>query len=115
MKEMRLFEVGLKEKLKSQGYYSKVNVGASGALEAVEKARLHVVEETKHWWEHGGREDNIFCAYADDRKASEEVSDAEILAMEKYQKLAQKDFDDEMKRVKNLYLAKVLDIGTLIV
>lgn len=116
MKEMRLFEVGFKEKVRSLGYYSKVNVGASGALEAVEKARLHLVEETNRWWnENDGREEAIFSAYVEDKKAPDGLSDAEVLATEKYQKAARKDFDDEMERIKNLYLAKVLDIGTLIV
>ena len=115
MKEMRLFEVGFKEKPTSTGYYNKVNVGASNAEEAVEKARLHFVEGTNRWWNGDGREDCIFSAYASDKNASDDTSDAEILESEKYQKAAQKDFDAEMKRVKNMHLAKVLDIGTLTV
>lgn len=114
MKEMRLFEVGFKEEPTSISYYNKVNVGASDAGTAIDKARSHVSEETVRWWESGGREDNIFCAYADDAKRSS-MSDAEVLASEKYQKIAQKEFSAEMERVKNLYLAKVLDIGMLIV
>lgn len=114
MKEMRLFEVGLKDKATDTSYYNKVNVGASDAEEAIAKARLHVVEITNYWWESGGREDMIFSAFTDDKDASE-MTDTQIQSSEKYQQVAQKDFDDEMERVKNLKIGKVLDIGTLIV
>ena len=116
MKEMRLFEVGFKEKPESLSYTEKFYVAASDAGDAIAKARLNVVEAINHWWkDNEGREEMIYSAYADDKEAPEDISDAECLASEKYQEAAQKIFDDEMERVKNLYLAKVLDIGTLIV
>ena len=117
MKEMRLFEVGLKEKQGKSGYDEKVNVAATDAEEAIAKARQWVVDKINRWWnENDGREDIIFSVYSDDDTVSEgEMVDSEILASEKYQAEAEKIFEDELNRAENMLLAKVLDVGTLIV
>ena len=117
MKEMRLFEVGLKERQGKSGYDEKVNVAANDAEESIAKARQWVVDNIYSWWnENDGRKDMIFSVYSDDDTVSEgEMTDSEILASEKYQAEAEKVFDEELARAKNMLLAKVLDIGTLIV
>ena len=115
MKEMRLFEVGLKEEAHRSVYEEKVNVAANDAEEAVTKARQWVMDNTIRWWEGDGREEMIFAAYADDKKAAAEMTEDEILKEKMYQEAAQKEYETLIERNKNLFLAKVLDIGTLIV
>jgi len=90
MKEMRLFEVGFKDKPtfnRDSSYEYIINVGADNVHEAEEKARLRMEEETNAW-------------------GKDAISDGEI---------TREDFNIEFDRIKNLYLAKVLDVGTLIV
>ena len=115
MKEMRLFEVGFKENQDRSGYEEKVNVAATDADEAATKARQWLVDKTNSWWEGGGREDMMIMAYTEDKDNPSEMSDEEIMSSKKYQGLAQKDFDNELERVKKMHLAKLYDIGTLIV
>ena len=115
MKEMRLFEVGLKGESYHTGYEEKANIAAKDADEAVAKMRQWVEDKSKRWWESEGIEELTFAAYADDSKASEEMTDKEILATQKYQEAAQKDYENDMERIESLRVAKVLDIGTLIV
>ena len=115
MKEMRLFEVGLKGDTMTTSYEEKINVAANDADEAVKKAREWIVGKTQKWIDEGGLEDMVFNAYLEDKKKPEELTDAEVLATEKYIKKAQKDCNDELRRIQGLRLAKLLDIGTLIV
>ena len=115
MKEMRLFEVGLKSKSRHTGYEEKANVAASDANEAVAKMRQWVEDKTKHWWEEGGLEDAVLLAYTEDIGAPDDMKEADILATSKYQEQAQKEYAEDMERVTNLRVAKVLDVGTLIV
>ena len=116
MKEMRLFEVGLKESPQDKFYAEKVNVAANDADEAVFIVRQWAIESVDDWWNNGdGMEEMIFAAYAEDKNASEEMPEEEILETRKYQKAAHKDYKTMMNRASNLVLAKVLDIGTLIV
>ena len=88
MKEMRLFEIGFKDAPHNTGYSYKTNVGADNAEDAIIKAREWVIGDIDEWW------------YTD-----------EELTPEKEEKEKQK----EIERLNNLLLARVQDIGTLIV
>lgn len=115
MKEIRLFEVGFKEKPDSSGHYEKFYVGAVGALPAVKLARAHLVQKTMDWWEAGGEEDTIFNLYVEDNSAPDDVSDKDVLATEKYQDGAKRVFKKELERTKGLYLSRVHDVGELVI
>jgi len=88
MKEMRLFEVGFKEKPHNTGYSYKTYVGADKAENAIIKAREWVIGDIDEWW------------YT-----------FEELTPEEEEKAKQK----ELERLNNLPLARVQDLGTLII
>ena len=115
MKEMRLFEVGFKDKLKRSGYYEKLYIGAADALTAAENARLYLMEKMHEWWANGGKEDMIFTEYAEDKEAEEDLSDGEILATKKYQEAATLIFAEQKAQIDNLHLARLQDVGELII
>ena len=115
MKEMRLFEVGLKGNTFTTSYTEKVNVAASDAYEAVGKMRRWLLQKTMDWWDSEGLNDLTIQAYTDDIGAPVDMSGDEILATSKYREEAQQVRDEDIESVENLRLAKVLEIGTLIV
>ena len=115
MDEMRLFEVGFKDKPNSGSYYEKLYVGTADAFTAAENARLHLMNKMHEWWANGGKEDTIFSEYAEDKDAEEDLSDEEILATEKYREAATRVFAEQKEEIDNLYLARVQDVGELVV
>lgn len=115
MKEMRLFEVGFKDKPNRSGYYEKLYVGTADALTAAKNARLYLMEKMHEWWANGGKEDMIFTEYAEDKEAEEDLSDGEILATKKYQEAATLIFAEQKAEIDNLHLARLQDVGELII
>ncbi len=115
MKEIRLFEVGFKERPDSTGYHEKFYVGAVGALSAAELALKHLVQKADAWWADDGTEFMIFEYYAEDKKADEDMTDEEILATKKYQNKAARAQKEEQERIQNLYLARIHDVGELVI
>lgn len=120
MNKMRLFEVGFKEKPDSGSYYEKLYIGADDALTAVEKARQHLMNKMHEWWANGGKEDMMFTEYAEDEEAKtledgEDISDEEILATKKYQEAATRIFAESKEEIDDLHLARVQDVGKLVV
>lgn len=115
MDEMRLFEVGFKDKPDSGSYYEKLYIGADDALTAVEKARQHLMSKMHEWWANGGKEDMTFTEYGEDKEAVEGLSDNEILATEKYQEAATRIFAEQKEEIDDLHLARVQDVGNLVV
>lgn len=101
MKEMRLFEIGFKEKAQHTGYEEKVNVAAENAREAEEKARAWVLEKHTEWWVEDGYDEEV-------EYRKENGEDTSLPAMDKAR-------EDALDRVRNFLLAKLYDIGTLIV
>ena len=115
MKEMRLFEVGLKGDTFTTSYEEKVNVAASDAYEAIGKMRRWLLQQSMDWWKSEGLDDLTIQAYVDDIGAPVNMPDDEILATLKYREEAQRIRDEDIERIEKLRLAKVLEIGTLIV
>lgn len=101
MKEMRLFEIGLKEDPRRTGYEEKLNVAAEDAHEAEEKARAWLLESHIEWWEEEGR-------------MMEEV-DMEAQGIEPTVEALSFALDKVLTRIREMHLAKLYDIGTLIV
>ena len=101
MKEMRLFEIGLKDAPHSTGYTYKYYVAADDAHEAEDKARGYIIEDYVAWWEEEGRDMEIA-----DMKSAEE--DPTVPALDKV-------LQPRLDELRELHLAKLLDIGTLIV
>ncbi len=114
MNKMRLFEVGFREK-PDGGYYDKFYVGEEDAEGAVELARKHLVNKAEAWWASDDSEDVLFNAYAEDKSAPEDMPDDEIRSSEKYQKKWEKAHDEDLRIIRGLYLARVQDVGELIV
>ena len=115
MKEMRLFEVGFKDKPNRSGYHEKMYVGTADALTAAKNARLYLMEKMHEWWANGGREDTIFMEYTEDGEAREDLSDGEVLATKKYQEAATRIFAEQKAEIDNLHLARLQDVGELII
>ena len=88
MKEMRLFEIGFKDRPANTGYSHKLYVGADTAEDAIIKAREWVISDIDEWW-----------------FIEEELTPGEE------EKAKQK----ELERLNNLPLARVQDLGVLFV
>ena len=101
MKEMRLFEVGFKDGPSTTSYEYKFNVAADDSGEAEEMARAWIMENHIEWWEETGREDEI-------EYRKREKRDTSVPAMSFV-------LDEELDRLRGLRLAKLYDVGTLIV
>ena len=101
MKAMRLFEIGLKEDPRRSGYEEKFNVAAEEAHEAEEKARAWLLESHIEWWEEEGRMTEETDMEAQD---IEPTVEALSFALEK-----------QLDVIRGMHLAKLYDIGTLIV
>ncbi len=115
MDEMRLFEVGFKDRPDSGSYYEKLYVGADDALTAVENTRQHLMNKMHEWWANGGKEDMMFTEYTEDKEAEVDIADEEILSTRKYQEAATRTFAEQKEEIDNLHLARVQDVGTLVV
>ena len=101
MKEMRLFEIGLKENPRRSGYEEKFNVAAENAHEAEDKARAWLLESHIEWWEEEGRVMEEADMEARDTKPTVEALSFEL--------------DKALTRIREMHLAKLYDVGTLIV
>lgn len=101
MKEMRLFEVGLKDWPHSTGYSYKYYVAAEDAHEAEDKAREHIMREFKDWWAKEGIGLEV-CAMKEKNIEPTTLSLDEALQF-------------QLDELKELHLSKVLDIGTIII
>ena len=101
MKEMRLFEIGLKEDPRRSGYEEKFNVAAENAHEAEEKARAWLLESHIEWWEEEGR-----IIEEGDMEARNIEPTVEALSFE---------LDKALTLIREMHLAKLYDVGTLIV
>ncbi len=55
MKEMRLFEIGFKDRPRDTSYSEKFHVAANTAEEAIEKGRAWLGEDFDRWWEEDGQ------------------------------------------------------------
>ena len=101
MKEMRLFEIGFKEDPNRTGYEEKVKVAAENAHDAEDKARGWILEKHIEWWEETGREDEI------DYRTGE-GEDTSVPAMSNF-------LEERLDGIREMHLAKLYDVGTLIV
>ena len=101
MKEMRLFEVGLKNRPRDTSYSYKYNVAAEDAHDAEDKVRGFILEDHIAWWEEDGRV-----------MAEEEMeADGEEPTVSALDNRLREQLED----LKSLCLAKLYDVGTLIV
>jgi hypothetical protein len=101
MKEMRLFEIGLKEDPRRSGYEEKFNVAAEDAHEAEEKARAWLLESHIAWWEEEGRIMEEVDMEAENIKPTVEALSFAL--------------EEQLDVIRGMHLAKLYDIGTLIV
>ena len=101
MKEMRLFEVGLKGKPHSISYEYKYYVAADDAHEAEDKVRGYILEDHIAWWEEEGMD--------------MEIADMELANEDPTIPVLDTVLQSRLNELRELHLAKLLDIGTLIV
>ena len=101
MKEMRLFEVGLKDAPRSVGYSYKYYVAADDAHEAEDNVRGYILEDHISWWEEEGR--------------MMEEGDMEARGIEPTVSALDAILRSRLDELREMHLAKLLDVGTLVV
>lgn len=119
MQSMRLFEIGFKDSPRQSGYVDKFYIAGETAEDVIEKARQWMLDDHREWWQTDGRAMKIAELLDDEVKNWEEETDewaerriaenpALMAALSKAEEVYEAD-------VANRVLAKVLDVGTLIV
>ena len=116
MKRMRLFEIGFKDKPHQVSYTHKLYIAAVSASQAVIRARRWMIEDHNTWWEEEGR----ICEMADIWPASldnmtDEQLEKEFEINEDYMAELSKRMMAVEDDLRNMVLAKLLDIGEVII
>ena len=122
MKEMRLFEIGFKEKPYHTSYSEKFYVAAGDAEEALEKAKAWIDAGWQKWWKEDGEIDAQVEILYDEMKetfGNDDVPDKWIEKRFKDNPVLQGELakrrTEAMNRSGFLSLAKLLDVGEVIV
>lgn len=114
MIELRLFEIGFRDRPSSPSYSHKFYIAALDSDDALDMARQKIVEDEVGYWENEGRMMAIFDAA---RKAgvSDDVPDDEVLSNADFITSAEEQHEKELERLRNLHHARTQDCGLVIV
>ncbi|KKL69574.1 hypothetical protein LCGC14_2113580 [marine sediment metagenome] len=120
MKEIRLFEIGFKDKPHSAGYSYKFYVAARDGEEAIKKGRKWLIEDHLRWWNESGRV--IEMAELVDAEIDEWIDGETDTWLEKrfaksppLQAALKKVEERSIEEIESMELARLHDTGTLII
>ena len=118
MKDMRLFEIGFKMRPHSAGYVEKFYVVANGGEDAVGKARKWLEQDHCRWWKEEGRDNTLWeMADKDFQKSGldDEQYDEWLKENNTYSDALTASFEKAIEEIAKYELAKLYDVGTVVV